>query len=133
MTTKYIPLVSIDQIDEGLFKQTVDKHLAEVQNKLAAFRKEHGESAKGAKAKLVIEVGFVLKDPKTEVVECIAKSKYVLPVDPPSVSVMMAGESQTEEPCLLTRVSGSSSVPPRQGILATQDGRTVDQKTGEVK
>lgn len=130
MATKYVPLGSIDQIDEGLFKATVDKHLAEVQGQLAAYRKVHGDAAKGAKAKLVIEVGFVLKDVKNDVVECVARSKYVLPTEPPSVSVMMAGESQTDQPCLLTRVSGSSEVPVRQGILATQDGRVVNPATG---
>lgn len=133
MATKYIPLSSLDQIDEGIFKEMVNKHLVAVQKELADYRRQHGPAAKGAKAKLLVEVGFTLRDPQTEAVECVSKCKYVLPAEPASVSLMMAGENQTDQPCLLVRASGSGRDEVRQSLLATRDGRTVDQNTAEVK
>jgi hypothetical protein len=38
----------------------------------------------------------------------------------------------TGEPALFVRASGSTTDDPRQAVLATEDGRTVDTATGEV-
>ncbi len=128
---RYVPL-TVDLIDEGRFIGDINKALADLQGHLVRHQTEFGEESKGAKVKLTAEIIMGIEHPKDGISFVKSQIKKTLPVAPPSVSRAMSGESQTDEPCLLVRATGSGADAPQQGILTTADGDAVDTETGEV-
>ena len=128
---KYVPL-TLNLIDEGLFVGDINKALASLQGHLVAHQEEHGEASKGAKVKLTAEITMGIEHPKDGITFIKSQIKKTLPAAPPSVSRAMVGETQTEEPCLLVRQTGSGKDVPNQGVLATAAGVGVDMETGEL-
>lgn len=131
MATQFKPL-SLELIGEGKMMVRANEELLRLQKAMIDFMKEHGKDVK-CSAKLVMEV-TLMRDPKMgdDTVGVIDKIKATLPTRPAGATLALAGESQTDEPCLLVRSTGSSNDSPRQAILATSDGRAVDPATGEV-
>jgi hypothetical protein len=132
MATKFVPL-TIELISEGDLLKKGNAELRRLQQAMIDFMKEFGKDVK-ASAKLSIEVSLV-RDPKLgdDSVAIIEKIKTTLPARPPGATLAIAGESQTDEPCLLVRTSGSSSDTPKQAVLCTEDGRDVDPETDEIR
>lgn len=126
-----VPL-EIGLIDEGRFVENVNKALRQVQEDLIQHVKEYKHKAKKAKASIKIEIAVVCMEPEQQSYGCAAGIKIVLPSPPPAVTMLMGGESQMGENCLLCRKSGSTDDHPRQMKLTTQDGRPIDAGTGEV-
>ena len=126
-----VPL-EIDLIDEGRFTENINKELRNIQEQLVKHAKAYGHKAAKAKASLKAEIVLICLDPEQDAYGCFAQIKTALPAAPPVASMLMAGETQTGESCLLCKKSGSSKDHPNQLKLCTDDGRKIDQDTGEV-
>lgn len=130
---KFKPL-ELEDVDEGRFMASVNADLAAIQKALIEHVKQYGKDrTKGATAKLSISVTvkFEARDESDYSVK--AATKKETPGRPPSLTVAIADEEQDGTPCLFVRNSGSTPDNPRQTVLATLDGRTVDPKTQKVK
>ena len=126
-----VPL-EIDLIDEGQFVENINKALCELQEKLIAHVKKYDLRAAKAKASVKAEIVLVCLDPEQDAYGCVASIKTTLPSAPASATMLMAGETQTGEDCLMCRKSGSAKDTPRQGVFLTENGDRVDTNTGEV-
>jgi len=128
---KRFDTLTIALIDEGEFLRDIDSALVDAQEGLLAHMDEYKEAAIGAKAKVTVEIELI----KTEVeatVNVKAGIKIKLPGRLATVSIAMADEDATGRPRLLVPLSGSTSAPPKQSRLCTQDGRPIDPVTGEI-
>ena len=124
MGTRFVPL-ELGLIDEGGFVIQINDSLKDLQKEMVEHAKKHGEKAKGAKGKIVAEIILCCEQPGDDTFSCISKVKATLPSAPPSASFVMGGLTQDEQPALFCRKTGTSDVPPEQGILCTKDGQTV--------
>ena len=129
---KLTPL-SLSLVDEGLFISQADADLMDCQKTLLEFRDRHGNKAKGAKCKLTIEVTLCCENSEEELFSVKAVTKKSLPARPPSTTIAMSAQKDNGEIALFVRRSGSTDTTPRQSVLSTQAGETVDVETGEVK
>jgi hypothetical protein len=132
MARTFKPL-SLEGIDEGRFLAQVEGDLRKAQASLVEFVKKHGPESKGAKAKLTVEITLGCVNPTDMLFGIKASTKTAVPNRPPSVSLALSDEDDDGTPALFARSSGTSRAIPQQGVLTTEDGRVVDQKTGEVK
>jgi len=124
MAKKFSPL-KLELIDEGRFMGQAEEDLSDLQAQLAHYCEEHGEKAKGAKAKLTIEVSLVSENPEQDLFSIKAVVKKQLPGRPPSVTAAIGSDDQEGQHCLFVRNSGSTEDSPRQDVLFTKDGKTV--------
>ena len=134
MPNAYKPLAP-ELIDEGRFPGQVRQSLAEVQAALLKHYETYGDRTNSGKAKLKIEIALVWerkKDMEVPLHSIKVEFKKDLPQPPASVGLALASEDHEGRPCLMVQASGSRSEDPRQGRLCTDDGRTIDQETGEV-
>lgn len=127
-----VPL-DLDLIDEGDFVKDLNTALLNMQSQLVNHAKIHGHKATKAKAVVKAEITLVCLDPEQDAYACVAQIKTTMPATPAVASMLMGGETQTGEPCLLCRKSGSTIDSPQQKVLSTKDGRTVDTGTGEIE
>lgn len=120
-------------IEEGRFADEINAALARLQAAMVRYVKTHGvEKAAKAKAKLQIGVTLQFEGPNAEDFSVKGELRESVPSRPAVVTRAVADETDTGEPALFVRASGSTKDDPRQGVLATEDGRVVDTATGEV-
>jgi len=131
LTTKFTPL-ELSLIDEGRFMAQANNDLLDLERRLVRFMDTYGEKAKGAKAKMTIEISLAVEDPGDELVSVKAQIKKSIPASPASATLAMVAEDDKQQRCLFVRRSGSSAVEPAQQVLSTDDGQAIDQKTGKV-
>jgi hypothetical protein len=124
--------LTLGLIAEGRFLQAANEDLLDMQAKLLEYTTVHGDEAKGAKARLIIEITLAVEAPKDEMFSIRAVTKTALPSRPASVTLAVADETRDGAPCLAVRRSGSDELTPRQGKLATADGRVIDQESGKA-
>lgn len=129
MATKLVPL-ELEGIEEGRFLDTANDMLAELQERMVAFRKEHGDRAIGAKGKLVIEVALICG--KTADHYNVASTmKPVMPARPAVITSAMESERADGRSVLFVRSSGSTADSPRQAVLCTEDGKDLEPSGAE--
>ncbi len=133
---KFVPL-DISLIDEGRFVAAAAEEFAAAQDALYKFKKKYGEGAQGAKAKIKIEVVLSIdsvdeSDADFDLFGISASVKKDLPARPKIVSKAIAGETDKGEGALFVRQTGSSAHTPAQTKLCTNNGRVIDQDTGDV-
>lgn len=121
--------LTLGLIDEGRFIQAANEDLLAMQEKLLDYVTLHKDDAKGAKAKLIIEVTLAVESPKDEMFSIKALTKTSLPNRPANVTLAVADEDTDGVPCLAVRRAGSTEAPPQQGKLCTGDGRVIDPAT----
>jgi hypothetical protein len=126
--TKFVPL-TCDLIDEGEFLTDLNQELAEIQQAISAFRKQYGEKAKDAKAKLTIDIEVKVENVDENFYSVKTTMKATHPKRPASVSIAMGGADDDGKMALFVRQSGSDDEHPRQMKLATRNGRIVDPET----
>ena len=117
-------------IGDGLFLPRCDEELRRIQAELRRYFDEHGERAKGAKARLTIKVTLAI-EAKTGAPSIKAEYDCTLPAAPADMS-MAAWGSDEHGPCLKVQASGSYHDVPGQRRFTTIDGRRVDPQTGEL-
>jgi hypothetical protein len=129
MQVKYVPLY-LWLIDQGRFVAQAADEFAKLQNGLIAYKTKHGEASVGAKAKFTLEVTLGIEHPAADdQISIVAQIKRSMPATPASTSKATAAKTDKGEGALFVRASGSSTSPPQQAVLCTDDGKTVDQKT----
>lgn len=120
-------------IEEGRFAAEINAALARLQAAMVRYVKTHGvEKATKAKAKLQIGVTLQFEGPNAEDFSVKGELRESVPSRPAVVTRALADWTDEGEPALFVRASGSTADDPRQGVLATEDGRVVDTTTGEV-
>lgn len=129
-----LPL-TIGLIDEGRFLEAVNEELADIQRQLVEFVRLHGKDAStGTRAALAIKVTLQFDGVDQTDYSVKADLKKTVPTRPASVSKAIGGDGVGDgRPCLWVKASGSDALTPRQGKLATDDGRVIDQETGRAK
>ena len=122
--TQFVPLTA-DLIDEGEFLADLDDELQALQQVLTTYAKSHGDKALKAKAKLSIDIELSIQsvDDGAYAVKTTMKSMH--PKRPASISLAIAGATDTGQMALFVRKSGSDVDDPRQQKLSTRDGRTI--------
>lgn len=124
--------LSISLIDEGNFEKEIDDAVQKAAAGLLKYRKKHGkELTRGAKAEVTIKVTICADKQNDEAFFVKGVIQEKIPSRPPVVNMAIADELDDNEE-LLMRASGGSHDTPRQGVLSTRDGETVDPMTGEV-
>ena len=129
MGTTFVPLTP-ELIDEGEFLEDFADELTEAQRTLANFRKTHGDKSLKAKVKLTIDVELAIQSVEDDAYTIKTAIKVTNPKRPASVSLAIGGQTDDNKMALFVRASGSDVDNPRQGKLATRDGRTIDSQTG---
>lgn len=124
--------LSLDQIEEGVFLEEANMELMRMQGALLKHIRKYGEDkTEGTTGELTMKVNLKLVAGGGFAITTKVTAKT--PGRPDGTSLAIPGESQTTgEEVLFTRPSGSTSGNPRQRVLATRDGRTVNPKSGRV-
>jgi hypothetical protein len=127
-TNGLVPL-KIANIDDQKFLPAVEEKFREVQEKLTRYAQTHRDRAIGGKALLTVKVTLLIE--KTGDPSIRAEIETKLPSDPPALTF---AEFSADEhgPCIKVQRAGSFVDPPRQTRLFTEDGRLIDQSTGEI-
>lgn len=128
----FAPL-TLRNIDQERFLPALAEAFAEMTADMVRFSLKHKCRAQGAKAKLTAEIVVCFDGAAPGDFSIKAQIKTSLPARPAVVGKAMAALDQTDEPSLFVQISGSSAADPRQRVLATDDGRTVDPATGEIR
>jgi hypothetical protein len=130
MATKFKPL-TLEGVEEGTFIDDADQEFAELQKKLIAFVRKHKDKAEKAAAELCMKLTIKCENPDDHLFSVKSAFSMKLPCRPAAVSAAIADADDEGDDVLFVQSSGSSRGNPRQRKLATQDGRTIDQETGE--
>lgn len=126
--TLFVPL-TVEGINEGVYLERVNQALAELQEGMEAFRREHEDAAKNAKAKLTMEVELVCLESADGGYGIKATYKSSLPRHPAQTSLAMAGQTQDGRRALLVRLDGSDDSHPRQSKMFSKAGsEEVDEE-----
>lgn len=126
--------LTLDLIEEGRFEQEVNQVLAKNQADLIEYVRKHGkEAAKGAKAVLQVNVILKFEGPEMENFSVKGELKRQLPARPAVTTLALADAKDDGEPSLFVRAAGSTADDPRQQVLCTEDGRTINPTTGEAE
>lgn len=130
--TKFVPL-DPTLIDEGMFLEDLAAELTALQEALALFRKQYGDKAEKAVAKLTVEIALKVENCEDEGAYSVKTTmKTTQPKRPASVSIAIGGVDDSGKQTLFVRRAGSDGNHPKQMKLATRNGRVVDPETGEV-
>ena len=132
MGKKLVP-VRFNLIEEGRLAESLDKAISDATQKLLWHVKEYGHEAT-VRSKASVDLKITVQFDGAEIDDFSIKAaiKTTLPGRPIHVTKAIHTEEQTGEEFLFIRASGSSTDTPRQGRLATDDGRAVDLATGEA-
>ena len=131
MAARFTPL-QFALIEEGRLAAAIDDEVQEAAAKLLAHVKKYGpEATVKAKAEVTLKVTIMFDgaDESDYSIKGAISSK--IPGRPCHVTKAMSGQEQTGEEVLFVRASGSDASSPRQGKLATDDGRAIDLGTGK--
>lgn len=131
---KFCELDSLDLLEEGNFIAEANQALRDLSRALAAFRKEHGNAAKGSKAELKLAVVLKCENADQLLFSIRTAIDRKLPTRPARVTTALETSADDETETLFVRLSGSDGSHPSQLKLATSDGREiVDGKANAIK
>ena len=131
MGKPYAP-ISFDLIEEGRLASSVNESLQDATKKLLAHVGKYGPAhTAGAKAEVTVKITVQFEGEGADYTVKGALSTK-LPGRPSVVTRAIQEVEQTGEETLFVRASGSSDDSPRQGRLATDDGRGIDPATGKA-
>ena len=130
MATKFVKL-TLEGIDEGELLNDLDAEFSQLQSRFIAFCRQYREKADKATAELGIKLTLKCEDFENNL--CSVKAAFTVkpPCRPATASSAIMDSDEDGDDVLFVQSSGSSRGNPRQRKLATQDGRTIDQETGE--
>lgn len=132
MGSRFKPL-SFDLIEEGRLKEALDQELTRTSKALLDHVRKYGvEATEKSKAEVTLKIQFGSKSASDGAYSVRGSITSKLPGRPVHETLAIHETEQTGEESLFVRASGSDSAPPRQLKLATEDGRAIDPRTGEV-
>jgi hypothetical protein len=129
MATQFVP-INLGLIKQGDFIDECEKAFRDAQVKLIKHVEQYGRTAAAiVNAKISIKY-----DSEKESYAIVTDVDEKLPKAPPKVTTAFVSEDPaTGQACLFGKASGTENDNPRQQLLCTQDGKTVDPETGKVK
>lgn len=143
MGAKFAAFNKLSQIEEGELERSFNERLeAETQYLIGHTRKYGIEHTSKHKCVITLTVTIEPGDGRRkgqggreEADDYLVsgKVKASRPGRPMRITRMIHEQEQTGEDALFVRASGSDEGDPRQLKLATNDGRAIDQSTGEAK
>ena len=126
--------LTLHLIDQGRFLSDVNVALAALQSHLIEHVRKYGtDKCKGEKAELAIKLTLKHEGRTEDDYSVKASMTEKRPGRPSSVNVAIADEEQDGVPLLWVHGAGGRADDPQQKVLTTDDGRVIDQQTGEVK
>jgi nucleoid-associated protein YgaU len=128
---KFKPL-ELQDIEEGDFVSDLAHEFKDLQRRLIAFARQYPEKAAKVPATLTVKIKLMCEQPEGNAYSIKTGFKADVPKRPEQVSAAFAAEDDDGDEVLFVQASGSSAGNPRQRKLATRDGRTVNQETGEA-
>lgn len=139
MNQPLVPLEGPDMISQGKVYMDLETALGEVQDRFTRYVIRHGILAAKAKATVNLNVEFTVDEAKAAMIgegkqgpmDIRAQVKIKLPDAPPYVSTGIVCQTEHGHRVFVQR-GGSKKDDPRQQVLCTDDGRTVDPVTGEI-
>jgi hypothetical protein len=140
MNQPLVPLEGPDMISQGKVYMDLETALGEVQDRFTRYVIRHGILAAKAKATVNLNVEFTVDEAKAAMIgegkqgpmDIRAQVKIKLPDAPPYVSTGIVCQTEHGHRVFVQR-GGSKKDDPRQQVLCTDDGRTVDPVTGEIQ
>lgn len=125
--------LSVELIEEGRLLDDVNEALAEVEDALIAYRERWGDAAaEKAKGVITLKLTVCCDDPANALYSVKGEVQTAAPKRPARTTIALQDFEQDGTAALFARASGTSHDSPRQKVLCTEDGRTVDPKDGEV-
>lgn len=125
--------ITLSLIDEGRFEKEIDDAVQKAAAGLLKYRKRHGkELTRGTKAEVMVKIVIAADKQNDEAFFIKGTIQEKIPSRPPVVNMAIADEEQDGEEELFMRASGGTEDTPRQGVLSTRDGETINVVTGEV-
>jgi hypothetical protein len=124
--------LAFDKIEEGQLMKDLQDELDLVQKALCRYRERYKGDALGAKAELHLKVTLKIEDPKDEFYSIVSAISSKQPGRPQRATLAIEGVDNKGRRVLYTRKSGSGKDHPDQTLLCTDDGRAIDQVTGEI-
>ena len=127
--------VAFEDIDEGRFLADCTESLRRAARALCDHVRKHEGASKGAKATLAVNVTLIAQDNLALPFYMVAGQSITLPKAPPVITsaIALGAEEDTDQLSLFCRPTGSTGGNPRQARLCTEDGRPIDQETGQAK
>ncbi len=131
MATKFMP-VTLEGIEQGEFLKAVREAVKEFGVDFVHCAEEAEADGKQGKivGKIVATVQVEYKD-KGYGVSTSVESKLPGKVRTGS-SMAFQADNEKGVPCLFAKVTGTDAGNPKQAVLCTGGGRTVDQGSGEI-
>ena len=108
--------VKLDLIEEGQLLKDFDAELANIAQQIILHVQKHGNAAKGAKAKLSLELTLEVTSVEDETFGIASGIKKKLPERPRKSSLALASEKDGRQ-VLECRASGTSYDSPRQAHI----------------
>jgi len=117
----FLPL-SLELIEEGAFKQALDRYLLKAQGELVEFVELWGERAGKAKAKVEMSIELECQSVEDGIFTITPRLTLKLPARPPRVTAAMGGhDPNAMQHVLFVRDTGSTPGDPTQMHLPTPD------------
>lgn len=132
MAKTFKPL-AFDLIEEGRLKLALDAEISRASKALLSHIKTYGaEATSKSRAEVSLKIVFSPQSISDGTFSVRGKIDSKLPGRPIQETMAIHEQEQTGEETLFVRAAGSDASTPRQMKLATEDGRAIDQTTGEI-
>lgn len=139
MNQPMVPIEGPEMISQGRVYMDLQTALAEAQDAFTRYVLRHGIRAAKAKATVALNVEFTVDESKAAMIgeegqgpmDIKAQVKIKMPDAPPYISTGIVCQTEKGHRVFVQR-GGSKKDDPRQQVLCTDDGRTVDSVTGEI-
>jgi len=132
MAKTFTILKTLGQVNEGQVQELLDSMIESTHRFLLEYTHLHGDKANKKVARVNLKMAFTVNNATDLMVDMTCEVVKSLPAPPPLTSTAIGARDENGKLALFVRNSGSSEVPPNQGILTTSDGRPIDQETGAV-
>jgi hypothetical protein len=120
-------------IDEGELLAEAEEQFASLQRRMAGYARLWRDAARGAKATLTLKLTVKVEDPTEGMFSVRGETVARVPSRPAHVTSAISAAGEGGEEVLMCRASGTANDNPCQRRLFTQDGRAIDQESGEPK
>lgn len=129
---KFAPL-ALELIDEGRYLKDVNLGIDKIVQAMIQYKKDHGKTAAtGVKAELHCKLVLCFDGLDDSDFSVKGTTAVKMPGPPARTTRAIENEEQDGQPHLWVRASGGTNDSPRQAVIATHDGRTVNPATGEI-
>ena len=120
--------IQLDKIEQGEFKNDCQAAIEELSRAFVEHIETYGKSAA---ASLAMKVGLKYNS-ETKGIAIVTDITKTLPKKPSGVTTAFIETAESGEKTLFTLISGSTDGDPKQQLLCSEKGGTIDKETGEI-